>query len=405
MKTCLSISIKTLFKLPFGRVSRIFSCAFIVLHIIHGSNAQSFTEQAAIESALRRHPSIQIAEMEVRMQRALEKSAFNPEQPELAFEFPTDVGLSFDIRQTFDFPSVYGARKKWFKAQTFEQEQRAGMSRNELVRDVRLAYLQAQVAFARKQILEVQDSLWISMDSISQRLYTGGHINKADALYSTKQAGVMHQSYLDAQANEQNALSELALITDQPATSPEPLARRIFSIPDTTGNYYFESFFTAQKSSVTKELDVHRAERLPDLIVGYLRVPEIDTDYRSRFNAGLTIPIWQGQYRAEVDRTKIATDKAQAEAGLWKRNADAMKQQLLRVWNQTGQSLDWYENSGLPQSAELVSAYQRLYGGGEVDYALTLRNIADAVDIHLSYLETLERHNEAVIELEYLFGK
>jgi cobalt-zinc-cadmium resistance protein CzcA len=405
MKTCLSISIKTLFKLPFGKMSRTFSCAFTVLYFTYPSNAQSFTEQDAIKSAMTRHPSMQIADMEVRMQRALEKSAFNPEQPELAFEFPTDVGLSFDLRQTFDFPSVYSARKNWLKAQTNEQEQRAGISRYELMRDVRLAYLKAQIAIARKQILAVQDSLWNSMDSISLRLYAGGHINKADELYSSKQAGLMHQSYLNAQAIEQNALSELALFTYQRTASLEPLARRLFSIPDTTGSYYFESLFTSQESSATKELDVHRAQRLPDLIVGYLRVPEIDTDYRSRFNAGVTIPIWQGQYKAEVDRTKIALDKLHAEEALWKKNADVMTQQLLRIWNQTGQSLDWYENSGLPQSDELVSAYQRLYGGGEVDYALTLRNIAEAVEIHLSYLETLERHNEAVIGLEYLFGK
>ena len=51
---------------------------------------------------------------------------------------------------------------------------------------------------------------------------------------------------------------------------------------------------------------------------------------------------------------------------------------------------------------ELVDIYKRLYDAGEVDYALTLRNIADAFSLNTQYLETLEMHNRAVIELEFL---
>lgn len=378
---------------------------FFVLQMFNFSHAQSLSQQEAVASALANHPSMQIADMEVQMQMAMERSAFNPEQPELAFEFPNDVGLVFDVRQTLDFPTVYSARRNWLKAQTFEQEQFAGITRHELIKDVRLAYLNTQVSLARAEVLAVQDSLWASMDSISQRLFTGGHINKADALYSSKQAGLLHQLYRDALAREQNARYALQAYTGLNVQSVDPLQRLTFSITDSSSPYYFEPYVEAKKNTASRELNVHNAERLPDLIVGFLRVPEVETEYRNRFNAGLTIPIWRGQYRAEVDRIRIAIDKAQAEAELWKRNNDVLKQQLIRTWMQTSESLDWYENEGLPQSGELVSAYQRLYGGGEVDYALTLRNIADAVDIHLSYLEMLQQHNEAVIELQYLFGK
>ncbi len=174
---------------------------------------------------------------------------------------------------------------------------------------------------------------------------------------------------------------------------------------DTTQEFYFDPYFAERNTVAARALAVERAERLPGLIVGYLRVPELDTDYRSRFNAGLTIPIWQGQYQSQVDAAKIAQDQVMTQYTLQQQQGRATQQQLYQTLIQTNDALNWYEQTALPQSNELITTYQRLFEGGEVDYTLALRNIADAMEIYQQYIETLTRHNRAIISLEFLHGR
>jgi hypothetical protein len=46
----------------------------------------------------------------------------------------------------------------------------------------------------------------------------------------------------------------------------------------------------------------------------------------------------------------------------------------------------------------------RLYEAGETDYILMLRNISDALELQKEYVEELKRHNQTIIELDYLMG-
>lgn len=367
--------------------------------------AQAISEEEALAKALAGYPTLQIADHRLRMQESLQRSAFNPTQPQLTFEFPNDIGLAFELRQEFDFPGVYSSRAKWLKTQTRQQAEAIKITRQELIRDVRTAYLEAQLAQSLVQILTQQDSLWSDLDKSTKRLYDGGHINKADELFSSKQAGLISNKLARAQIDAANALAGLALYLNEPVQEVEVLERFSFAEPDTTVGFYFDQYLEAGREVAEHALAVSKAERLPGIIVGYLRVPELDTDYRSRFHAGLTVPIWQGQYKSEVTATRIALETVESETDLQRRQAQTMRQQLSQTLIQTNDALNWYESTALPQTDALISTYRRLYEGGEVDYALTLRNIADALDIYTEYLETMKRYNEAVITLEFLHGQ
>jgi cobalt-zinc-cadmium resistance protein CzcA len=367
--------------------------------------AQPVTEETAIQNALEQYPGLQIADQQLRMQEALQKSAFNPVQPQLTFEFPNDVGIAFELQQQFDFPGLYLSRAQWLEAQTQQQVEMSKIIRSELIRDVRLSYLEAQAAQAIVQILHQQDSLWQNLAQSAQRLYDAGEINKADVLFTYRQKGIVSTRLAQAQVESVNARTMLGQYAGMTISDVAPLRKLPVPLIDSAQQFYFEQYFTEVNNVASLALKVERAERLPGLIVGYLRVPEIDTDYRSRFSAGFTIPIWQGQYQSQVDAAKIAQNLVQTQYTLQQQQAQSSRQSLYQTLLQTDDALHWFEQTALSQSDELITTYQRLFEGGETDYTLALRNITDALDIYMEYIDTLTRHNRTIIALDFLHSR
>ena len=382
-------------------------CACLLAFLIVGIKiiAQPITEQQAVELALKNYPSVRLADLETRQRKALERTAFNPSQPQVAVETPADVGIGIEFQQQFAFPSVYGKRSKWLKSQTRLASEAANLTRRELTQAVRLGYLEAQAAQSKARFLEKQDSLWRDIAASSRRLFDGGQINKADLLFAERQSGLLALNLAQASADAANALANLTLFTGETAIQVADLQALEFQNADTAAAFYFEKYLAELQQTAQSEIAVRQSERLPGVVLGYTRVADIDTEIRNRIREGVTVPIWQGQYKGEIDAAKIALESAQAQTALQRRQAQATRLQRLQTLAQTSRSLDWFENQGLAQAEELATTSRRLYEGGEFDYVLMLRNVADAFDVQNQYVETLRRHNEAVIELEFLNGK
>ena len=368
-------------------------------------NAQPASEAYVVRSALDHYPSIRVAEDEIRKMKALERTAFNPEQPTFVIETPTDAGLGFEVEQELDFPTVYIKRSDWLKHKTQLAAEAASLTKNELVRDVRLAYLEAQVASSRSGYLVLQDSIWNEIANKSRRLYEAGEINKGDMIFSQSRAGLISITLANARTEMKYRLSGLNSYLDEPVEQVEELTPLIYIEKDTSDAYYFENYMLQNKAVTESEMDVIRAQRLPGLIVGYLKAPEPDTEFRYRFKAGVTIPVWQGQYGGEIEASKIEIEQADHEIALKKKEALASRIMWENTLEQTRQNLDWFQKTGIPQREELTDVYMRLFQAGEADYALTLRNIADAFEVIEQYLNAIELHNHAVIQLEYLNGQ
>jgi len=384
--------------LPMKKVIGLFAC----LSLWANANAQIITEQEALAKALQSYPSIRLAEQATRQRAALERTAFNPQQTQVTLETPTDVGVGVEVQQQFEFPTVYGKRAKWLKSQTRLATEATALSTRELTQQVRLAYLEAQTAAAQLQFLERQDSLWQDIAASSRRLFEAGQINRADLLFAESKAGQVSNSLLQSRADAANALAALAVFINEPIAQVADLQKLPLIAKDAETPFYFEPYFAQKQQVAASEIALRKSERLPGLLLGYSYVTELETQFRSRLRAGIMLPLFQGQYKGEIEAAEIALESAQTEATLQNQQARAMRIQLLQTLRQTEQSLNWLEQTGLPQVEELIGTSRRLYEGGEYDYVLMLRNIADALALQTQYLQTLQRHNEAVIQLEFL---
>lgn len=382
------------------------SISICVLLVVAASMvAQVVSEQDMIESGLSTFPSVRLAELEVQKQQALERTAFNPAQPLFAIETPSDMGIAYEIEQEFQFPTVYGKRSKWLKSLTQVATSGADITKKEFVKDIRLAYLDAQLAQARIEFYSNQDSLWKDIASQSNRLFDGGEINRADLLFAQNQSGMMAYQLARAQTDFRNAAGLLKGYTDQNIGQVENLSPLSTDPSDDTDTFYFDDYLAASTRASETEMNVWKAQRLPGFVIGYLRTPERDTEFRYRYRLGLTIPIWQGQYGGQVEAGRVNTLIRQEDAELQRRQASIAKSQWGNTVSQTYQSIQWFEENGLPQMNQLITTYLRLYEGGEINYTLTLRNIVDALELQEQYLNAIQQHNEAVIQMQFLSGK
>lgn len=363
-------------------------------------HAQVLSEEEVIRLTLENYPSLEISDIRVEQQRAREKTAFNPSQPQLVLETPTDDGLGFEFEQEFDFPSVYTRRSKWLRNQTEVLEAAAGIDRNEIVRDVRLAYLDVQIANELYNYYTSQDSIWNIIVSKSTRLYDGGEINKADLLFSQKQQRWMDLQKMFANADRTNKLEVLKTYTGNSSMQVEEIQQ--LSVMNDTSEFYFEKYIDENIEVAQSEANVWKAMRLPGIIVGYVREPEFDTDHQYRFKAGITIPIWQGQYTGEVLAAKAEAQLLEAEKDLRIREAKLNALTWDRKQLEAELAIAQYQIITKPQIDELTDIYNRLYEGGQVDFALTLKNIAELSTVYPQHLEMIKLYNQSVIEIDFL---
>lgn len=364
---------------------------------------QVISEDEAVEKALMNYPSIRIAEIRVKQQKAREKTAFNPDQLKFTVEAPTDYGLEFEVEQEFDFPTVYSNRSKWLRGQTDLMAEQAQLTRYELKREVRLAYLDAQLANAQLRYFNLQDSIWKQIADKSKRLYEGGDLNKGELLFAERQSGLSSFRAMIAQTDAVNALDILNSYTGE-ATDVQPIQALSYET-DSNGAFYFEKYIAENIRVADQEAEVWRAERWPGLIIGMVKYAEFDNESQYRFKGGITVPLWQGQYTGEIQAAKAEVERLQAEKDLKIRQANLERITWEGRLEQAQNSIKWFESNILPQTTQLIETYERLYAGGQSDYAQTLESIAEASGAYPEFLEVLRVHNEAVIELEYLNGE
>lgn len=333
----------------------------------------------------------------------LEGTAFNPEQPTFQIQTPTDDGIGIQVQQNFDFPTVYTRRSKWLKSQTSLSKENYKVVLAGVYRDASIQYLSLQILQEKIRLLTRQDSLLKSLAAASQRFFDNGEINKADLLFAQRNAYLTQLNLQQLKMDQANTLADMQFLAGQTFTEVEPLQRLQMPVIAVESKFIFEDYNTTQSTVIENEKKVVRAQRLPGLMIGYTRETEVETQFNHRLGAGITIPIWQGQYTARLKSLDTESNLNEWKTTTLRKQAEYKAAMLKEIINASDATLSLLENEIETLYSDEVTTSSRLFEAGELDYTIMLRNIADAISVRNQYLETLERHNKAVIELKALY--
>jgi len=163
-----------------------------------------------------------------------------------------------------------------------------------------------------------------------------------------------------------------------------------------------------QKSQIElseREIKLQRSQFLPDFNAQYANQQVNGTSGFYAWQVGIDIPIFFGSQRGKVQGAKVNQDIQERKYQDLQLQLNSSYNNLLIQVRQLQKQLEYYENEGLPLSEQLLKNADLLFYTGEIGYVEYIQNIDRAVEIKISWMDTLLSYNETILELNYLTGK
>jgi cobalt-zinc-cadmium resistance protein CzcA len=389
------------------------------------NNQVIHTLSEALEMGMINNGDVQVAQKGIKLEELGKKSAFNLGKTDLLFKYGQYNSyrndFSIDVNQNISFPTVYGKQNKLAKERIAGSHMRLDVTKNELQRKIKQSWYQLSYLNEQQEMLEYQDSLYQRFSYAANVRYeteASTYLEKVTA--ETKAMEVKNQLNL--------ILSDIAieekqlriLINDTVGVGFEPLMleERSFSALRDTQQIQQNPMlrYAVQQIEVARaEKEVELARSLPDFKIGYFNQSligsslgngdkAISSDRFSGIQAGISIPIFFGSYKADVQSKDIQRQVAQTQADYYsnvlKNEYDKQLQQVLKY----DYSLNYYKNTALQQADLIIENAQKSYENGGIGYIEYFQSLTQGLNLKLNYLETLNGYNQSIINLEYLLG-
>ncbi len=268
-----------------------------------------------------------------------------------------------------------------------------------------------------------EDSLFSAFASASDLRYRTGEstfLEKANAesrLASTQNR--LRQNALDL-GIARSHLAALVASTAEPRFADTVLTARVFNLPEGDAALAANPellFLKRQIDIADRQTEVSKAQRLPDLRVGYFNQSIIgaqDVDGSPVFygggkrfqgaTAGVSVPIFGRAGHARVDASRIAEQVAGANFEAAQTELQGHFRAAAQEYRKQRESLDFYEKTGLPQAELILKQASSAWQKGEIGYLEYGQNVALAREIEAGRLAALRDFNAAVIQLQFILG-
>lgn len=372
------------------------------------------TEKEAIENALAMNQQIKIATMKVEKQTLLKGSAVNIPNLEILIQSPDGQHFRPGFMQGFDFPTVYSQQSKLQKASIKVAESEKNVSTNVLVYNVRTAFNDILYSQQKYLTLKNQDSTFAEIINMNEIRYKVGQISALENINSQAYYRQIQFAKEQALAEFQNAKMQLAIWMGNPKDTSFKVATNYTKITDydikqtidtTFAQNPIQQYYTSQKNYFGRQLKLDKNKRLPGFMVGLLNQSGSNTPFQYYLSSGVRLPIWYWAYSSKVKASKKDMDIIQSQASYANYTLLGEYTKELALYKQYTKALDYYENTGLVQSNEILRSAKESYRLGSIGYFVYLQNINQAYQIQFAYLEALKNHNKSVVALQYIKGE
>lgn len=382
---------------------------------------KELTLEQCIDIALKNNFGVKAAKNEVETAKALQGTAWDLEKTSLSLgQDPTSGGSpdnALKLSQTFEFPTVYAARRNTLKAETAMAQNRSDISRKQLGRDVAETYTEIVYCLAKLNILISRDSILGKYLHIANTRYKAGEARQLEKLAANR---MKRENDMDIDMANAEYRSQLNRIKRLMNTETEfvPADRQLVPIKcEKAADFDYSRSAEGMLGANT----VERAERavkeaksayLPNFSVGLSTQMVIKSwnPYgvdRSRFSkgnfmgfeVGVGLPLFFGSTRAKVKAANLQRETAelykreemqrrQSEYDTQRNKLDAARRQM-----------DYYFADGLNEAAETERIAQVSYENGDIGYIEYIQGLLEAMNTRLKYIGAVKEYNIALINL------
>ena len=380
----------------------------------------------ALEIGLNNNGNVSVARTNIQLSQQAEKAAFNPEKTSAVFQygqynsFEDDFGVN--LNQRFNFPTAYSKQRQLAEARTIGSEIELKATENDLQRGIKYSWYQLSYLYERKELLLFQDSIFAQFLRAATIRYQTEESSYLEMVAAETRVMEVENSLKILESNiaiQQRQLRILLNDTLGLRFIPNELEERLPPLIKDSSIVYGnpELALALQRINIAgAEKKLHSSYLLPGISVGYFNQsfignPTSDggiataSDRFSGIQAGLTIPLFFGSYKANIESAKLKQEMAQTGAEYMENSIKGRYQQQLQEIIKHRYSLDYYHDKALPQADLILENAQKAYQGGAIGYVEYFQNMNQGLQLKFDHLSTLNKYNQSIIELEYLLGQ
>ncbi len=365
------------------------------------------TVHEAVDAALKNSSAVKASGLVVRQNEQLVPSARNIPNPDITVDSPTGNFYTLGVQQNFRFPTVYTQQAKLQQQQIILAQKEKSVTENDLKFRIHSAYLAVQFTETYLKQLKSQDSVYAQISRAAKRNFDAGTIDKLALIFAeTQSADLQNQMSIAAQEiiTSKGLLAMLMNKDRDTNFTVSPLAELPVANRESVSQNPLIEASKQQEMINLKALEVEKANALPGFMLGYYNQGTRETHLALRWRAGVSIPLWAGQYKSRIAAAQtgreVARQRTEAQTQVLSTDLQSAQGDAIKFMN----SLNFYKTVALQQADDIINTARRFFESGQTDYINFLRTTNDAYNIRLRYLDTLRNYNQSILTIQYLTG-
>lgn len=402
----------------------------LLLIIPVGSYAQNDKKieslQQAIAISSKNNGDIQIAENRISIAEADKTGSISLPKTDFGIQYgqynSADDEVAWQINQGFSFPTVYTRKNQLAKAEIESKNLKYDVDFNDLRYKIRSSWYKLSYLNEKLNILLFKDSITKDFQKASETKYNAEASSLMEKMNAeTKVMEISNKVFMLQSDIEIEKSRLLVLLNDSSYTdisiskeTERDYKKLMDASPEELNPGLMFQNQAIRKAEFSRKAKT--AAYLPEFRIGYFNnslkgVPLPNGDLApvstrfDGFQAGLMIPIFYNNVKSNVRKAKLDQNIAEINAAYYAHTLKNHYQQQLQEIKKYEASIAYFKEKALPQAQLIIETAQKSYELDAIGYLEYFQNIDQALQLKYEYLESLNLYNQAVIRLEYIYGK
>ena len=376
---------------------------------------KEITAEEAVEIALRNNLGLKASALRVNQSKQLLGSAIDIDKTDFYYNkdqnnfAPNNIPLDvWGVRQSFQFPTVYGMQRKVMQGKSQLVSDQYDMDRRMVTKEVYKAYYEIVYWQQMFQNYTYLDSLYTTFDHGANRRFELGESNyleKLTAETKKKEISLQLSQILESIRKSYLVLNQW-LQADESFAVSDSHFDKIALTPLDTVNHPGLNYYDDAKKLSGKMLALERHKLLPDLNVSLFRGANKGVGKQTYwgFEVGVAIPLWFGSEKAKIVAAKTETYIMESESSNYRIQLNSKYMELQSDLKQFEEGINYYQSTGKELSEKTIFHAELAFKSGEIDFLQYTQLLENAKNIESNYLTSLFKYNMTVLESNFLIN-
>lgn len=369
------------------------------------------TPETAIQQALRQHPEIKQARLEVEQRKKLLKTSWDPGQ----FEFDWQRGQLnaapidnfYTFRQPLGQPALAFAQHRYGRLELELKETALHAREQALASQVFEAWNRWALAYWRKNALETQLDKHATFSRIAAARYAQGAISLLAKTVAEHNYEEMQLQLATANNAEKDALAQLILLLGEstPTEIPVPVVV-LLELPATSNAQTTPALRMRELEAglAAQQLRVQQNKLTPSLTIGYFNQELETVGGFQGVQLTVGIPLWFRPRSGEIQAARLQRESVLSARDYAFASHKMSQEVALRNALNHQQRLDYYRNTAAKRAQLIAANAETAFRQGEIEYVEYLQALDAVLQIQLNTYETQYQYQLSVYQLRQLLN-